>query len=199
VPSGRLVVSWPHSVGQIPDYYDALDTGRPAGNTDLTHPPKDSVEKYLSRYIDEPNAPEFPFGYGLSYTEFRYSAPQLGETKLSAEKLTENLQSRPADKKPVMTVTVNVTNSGNVSAEEVVQLYVGLRGTSVEEPVRALKAFERVALTPGETKKVTFPLTAEAFALWDILNDYKVEPSRARIWVSHDSQSGQPVELEISE
>jgi beta-glucosidase len=199
VPSGRLVVSWPHSVGQIPDYYDALDTGRPAGNTDLTHPPKDSAEKYLSRYIDEPNAPEFPFGYGLSYTEFRYSAPELSATKLSAAKLTENLQSRPANEKPVLSVTVNVTNSGNISAEEVVQLYVGLRGTSVEEPVRALKAFERVALTPGETKKVTFPLTGEAFALWDIHNDYKIEPSRARIWVSHDSQSGQPADLEITE
>jgi beta-glucosidase len=199
VPSGRLVVSWPRAVGQIPDYYDALSTGRPAGNTDLTHPPKDSVEKYLSRYIDEPNAPEFPFGYGLSYAEFRYSAPELSTSKLSAEKMTECLESRPANEKPVMTVTINVTNSGKVAAEEVVQLYVGLRGTSMEEPVRALKAFERVAIAPGETKKVTFPLTAAAFALWDIHNAYKVEASRARIWVSPDSQSGQPVELEITE
>jgi beta-glucosidase len=199
VPSGRLVVSWPHSVGQIPDYYDALSTGRPAGNADLSHAPKDSVEKYLSRYIDEPNAPEFPFGYGLSYTEFRYSTPELSTTKLSAEKMTEGLQIRPANEKPAITVTVNVTNSGKVAAEEVVQLYVGLRGTSVEEPVRALRAFERVVLGPGETKRVSFSLSPEAFALWDIHNDYKVEPSHARIWVSPDSQSGQPVELEITE
>jgi beta-glucosidase len=197
VPSGKLVVSWPHSIGQIPDYYDASNTGRPAGNTDLTRPPKGGTEKYLSRYVDEPNAPEFPFGYGLSYTEFRYSAPELSTTKLSAKQMTQDLQSPNAT--PVLTVNVNVTNSGKVPAEEVVQLYVGLRGTSVEEPARALKAFKRVALAPGETKRVTFPLNPEAFALWDIRNEYKVEAGLARIWVSPDSQHGQPVELEITE
>jgi beta-glucosidase len=199
VPSGKLVVSWPHSIGQIPDYYNSLNTGRPAGNADLTRPPKEGTEKYLSRYVDEPNAPEFPFGYGLSYTEFRYSAPELSATKLSAKEMAKNLQSRPADTKTVLTVTANVTNSGKVPAEEVVQLYVGLRGTSVGEPVRALKAFQRVALAPGETKKVSFPLSSEAFALWDIHNERKVEASRARIWVSPDSRRGQPVELEITE
>jgi beta-glucosidase len=199
VPSGKLVVSWPHSIGQIPDYYNSLNTGRPAGNADLTRPPKEGTEKYLSRYVDEPNAPEFPFGYGLSYTEFRYSTPEVSATKLSAKEMTENLQSRPADTKTVLMVSVNVTNSGKVAAEEVVQLYVGLRGTSVGEPVRALKAFERVALAPGETKKVSFPLSSEAFALWDIHNERKVEVSRARIWVSPDSHRGQPSELEITE
>jgi beta-glucosidase len=199
VPSGKLVVSWPHSIGQIPDYYNSLNTGRPAGNADLSRPPKEGTEKYLSRYVDEPNAPEFPFGYGLSYTEFRYSTPEVSATKLSAKEMTENLQSRPADTKTVLMVSVNVTNSGKVAAEEVVQLYVGLRGTSVGEPVRALKAFERVALAPGETKKVSFPLSSEAFALWDIHNERKVEVSRARIWVSPDSHRGQPSELEITE
>jgi beta-glucosidase len=199
VPSGKLVVSWPHSIGQIPDYYNSLSTGRPAGNADLTRPPKEGSEKYLSRYVDEPNAPEFPFGYGLSFTEFRYSTPELSTTKLSVRQLSEGLQTRASDSQPVMTVSVDVTNSGKVSAEEVVQLYVGLRGTSVAEPVRALKAFERVALAPGETKKVSFPLTSEAFALWDIHNEHKVEACRARVWVSPDSQHGQPVELEITE
>jgi beta-glucosidase len=198
-PSGRLVMSWPRSIGQIPDYYDALNTGRPAGNTDLTRPPKEGTEKYVSRYIDEPNAPEFPFGFGLSYAEFRYSDPELSVTKLSAKKLTDGLKSRPADIGPVMTVAVNVTNSGKVAAEDVVQLYVGLRGTSVAEPVRALKAFERVTLAPGETKRITFPLGPDSFALWDIHNEYRVEPSRARIWVSPDAEHGAPVELEISE
>jgi beta-glucosidase len=199
VPSGKLVVSWPHSIGQIPDYYNSLNTGRPAGNADLSRPPKEGTEKYLSRYVDEPNAPEFPFGYGLSYTEFRYSTPEISATKLSAKEMTENLQSRPADTKTVLMVSVNITNSGKLPAEEVVQLYVGLRGTSVGEPVRALKAFERVALAPGETKRVSFPLSSEAFALWDIHNQRKVEASRARIWVSPDSRRGQPVELEITE
>lgn len=199
VPSGKLVVSWPHSIGQITDYYDALNTGRPAGSTDLTRPPKEGTEKYVSRYVDEPNAPEFPFGYGLSYTEFRYSAPELSTAKLSARQMTRDLESRPADRKPVLTVNVNVTNSGKVAGEEVVQLYVGLRGTSVEEPVRALKAFERVALAPGETKPVRFPLGPEAFALWDIHNEHKVEASLARIWVSPDSAHGQPVDLVITD
>jgi beta-glucosidase len=199
VPSGKLVVSWPHSIGQIPDYYNSLNTGRPAGNADLSRPPKEGTEKYLSRYVDEPNAPEFPFGYGLSYTEFRYSTPEISATKLNAKEMTENLQSRPADTKTVLMVSVNVTNSGKVPAEEVVQLYVSLRGTSVGEPVRALKAFERVALAPGETKRVSFPLSSEAFALWDIHNQRKVEASRVRVWVSPDSRRGQPVELEITE
>lgn len=199
VPSGRLVVSWPHSIGQIPDYYDALSTGRPAGNTDLSKPPHEGTEKYVSRYVDEPNAPQFAFGYGLSYTEFRYSSPELSATKLSARELATDLRSRPSDAKTVMTVSANVTNSGKVSAVEVVQLYVGLRGTSVEEPVRALKGFERVSLAPGETKKATFSLTPESFALWDIHNQRTVEPSLVRIWVSPDSQHGQPVEFEITE
>jgi len=199
VPSGRLVVSWPDSIGQIPDYYNSLNTGRPAGNVDLTRPGTTIQEKYVSRYVDEPNAPQFPFGYGLSYTQFQYSAPQLSTTKLNAQELCTALRDRAADGKTVVTVTANVTNSGKVAAEEVVQLYVGSRGTSVEEPVRALKAFQHVLLAPGETKRVTFFLTPEAFALWDINNDRTVEPSQARIWVSPDSRSGQPVELEITE
>jgi beta-glucosidase len=199
VPSGKLVVSWPHSIGQIPNYYNALSTGRPAGNTDLTRPPKEGTEKYVSRYVDEPNAPQYPFGYGLSYTEFRYSLPESSTKKLSAKQLNEALRSRQADAKPVMSVSAEVTNSGKVGAEEVVQVYVRLRGTSVAEPVRALKAFERVALAPGETKKVTFALGPEAFALWDIQNERKVEASQVSLWVSPDSAHGQPIELEITE
>ena len=199
VPSGRLVVSWPHSIGQIPDYYDALSTGRPARNTDLTRPPHEGTEKYVSRYVDEPNAPQFPFGYGLSYTEFRYSAPEVSATNLSAKELTGDLRTRATQGKTVLTVNANVTNSGKVRADEVVQLYVGLRGTSVGEPMRALKAFQRVALAPGETKKVTFALGPEAFAFWDINNEFRVEPSHVRLWVSPDSQRGDPVNLEITE
>ena len=199
VPSGRLVVSWPQWIGQVPDYYNALSTGRPAGDADLTRPPREGTEKFLSRYVDEPNAPQYPFGYGLSYTEFRYSGPEVSATKLSAKELTNDLHSRATNGKTVLTVSANVTNSGKMRAEEVVQLYVGLRGTSVEEPVRALKGFERVALAPGETKKVSFALGPEAFALWDQENELRVEPSRVHVWVSPDSQRGQAVELEIGE
>ena len=199
VPSGKLVVNWPHSIGQIPDYYDALPTGRPAKDTGLNDPARQALERFVSGYVDEPNAPQFPFGYGLSYTEFRYSSPEISTRKLSAKALNEDLHSRATEAKTVVTASASVTNSGKVSAEEVVQLYVRLRGTSVEEPVRALKAFERVALAPGETRKVIFSLDPGAFALWDIQNERKVEKSEASIWVSPDSGRGQPVNLEIAE
>jgi beta-glucosidase len=198
-PSGKLVVSWPRTVGQIPLYYNAMNTGRPAGEVDLTHPPKNGVEKFVSRYVDERNSPEFPFGFGLTYAEFAYTRPELNETKLSAKKLNEELRERKTEEKAVVTVSANVTNMGKVAAEEVVEVYVRLEGTSVEEPVRKLKAFKRVALAPGETKKISFPLTAEAFSLWDINNELRVEPSRVHIWISQDSSRGEAVELEIGD
>ena len=199
VPSGRLTVSWPRSVGQIPVYYDALSTGRPAGNVDLSKPPTTTEEKYVSRYIDELNAPQFPFGYGLSYADFGFSAPTVSTSKLSAHQLSEDLRSRPSNTKTVLMVSANVTNAGKVAADEVVQVYVGLRGTSTAEPVRALKGFQRVSLAPGETKKVSFSLTPESFALWDMDNNYTVEPCEARIWVSPNSASGSPVVVEIGQ
>jgi beta-glucosidase len=199
VPSGRLTVSWPRSVGQIPIYYNALSTGRPAGNVNLTKPPTTIEEKYVSRYIDEVNAPQFPFGFGLSYTEFRFSEPAVSTSKLSARALSEDLRSRPANSKTVLTVSADIANTGKLAADEVVQVYVGLRGTSTAEPVRALKAFQRVSLAPGETKKVSFSLTPESFALWDIQNNYTVEPAEARIWISPDSASGSPVVVEIGD
>jgi len=199
VPSGRLVVTWPRWIGQIPLYYNALNTGRPAGTADLSRPPSEGTEKFVSRYVDEPNAPQFPFGYGLSYTEFRYSKPEASVKTLSAKALSVMLRSRPDDSKEALSVSADVTNSGKVGAEEVVQLYVRLRGTSVAEPVRALKGFQRVALSAGQTKRVTFSLTAESFALWDANNEHNVEPSKVNIWVSPDSSRGEPVELEITE
>jgi beta-glucosidase len=198
-PSGKLTVSWPRAVGQIPIYYNALNTGRPAGNRDLTRPPKDPGERFASRYIDEQNTPQFPFGYGLSYTDFSYGGPEISAKKLSAKTLNAELRKNSADAKPVLTVTANVSNTGKMAAEEVVQLYVRLQGTSVEEPVRKLKGFQRVALAPGETKKVTFSLGADSFALWDIRNEYTVEPSIVHIWVSPDSSRGEAVDLEIAD
>ena len=109
------------------------------------------------------------------------------------------MRKNSADAKPVLTVTANVSNTGKMAAEEVVQLYVRLQGTSVEEPVRKLKGFQRVALAPGETKKGTFSLGADSFALWDIRNEYTVEPSIVHIWVSPDSSRGEAVDLEIAD
>jgi beta-glucosidase len=186
-------------MGQIPVYYNALNTCRPALKADLTHPPTNGDTKFLSRYVDEQNAPQFPFGFGLSYTTFDFSAPQITVTKLSASTLNEQLRNRDTFSKQVLSVSAKVTNSGKVAADEIVQLYVGLRGTSVEEPVRALKGFQRVSLAPGESQKVTFPLTADSFAIWDIRNQRSVEPSRATIWISPDSSRGEPVTVEIGD
>jgi len=194
-PSGKLVVTWPRTVGQIPLYYNALNTGRPADKADLNKPPGDGDSKYVSRYIDELNAPMFPFGFGLSYTTFSFANTEISLKQLSAAKLNDALES--ADPSAVLTATASVTNTGKVAGDEVVQLYVRLRGTSVAQPVRALKGFQRITLAPGETRKVSFPLDAESFALWNEQNHLAAEPSKATIWISPDSTSGTAAEMNI--
>lgn len=192
-PTGRLVVSWPRSVGQEPLYYNALNTGRPPGNADLTHPPVDGVAKFLTRYIDEQNAPQFPFGYGLSYTTFRYGPAEISSKQLQASALN----TAPGGTESVLTVTASITNTGKRADEEVVQLYLGIRGTSIAQPVRALKGFERITLAPGETKTVSFALAAKAFSVWTPQNRFAVEPSEVTVWVAPDSAHGSEAKLEI--
>jgi beta-glucosidase len=184
-PTGKLVVSWPRSVGQLPLYYNTLNTGRPQNKKDLTEPPGDSDDMYVSRYLDEKNEPQFPFGHGLTYTTFRY-----GPARLSADSFTA---SAPRS----VTASAEVTNTGPRAGEEVVQLYVRLMGTSVSLPVRALKGFQRVALAPGETKNVSFTLQPDAFALWNDRNQWVVEPAKAAVWISPDSAQGAPAALQI--
>lgn len=196
-PSGRLVVSWPRSVGQEPLYYNALNTGRPAEKVDLTHPPTNGEEKYVSRYIDEQTSPQFPFGYGLSYSSFRYGAVEVSGNRLKASALNQGLHVSAAEAKPVLSASAEVTNTGSRPAEEVVQFYVRLQGTSVTQPVRALKGFQRISLAPGESKKVTFPLGPRVFALWNDQNQFAAEPANATIWISPDSAQGSGVAVEI--
>ena len=198
-PSGKLVVSWPRTMGQIPIYYNALNTGRPADGYDLTHPPRNSLEKYVSRYIDEQNTPLFPFGFGLTYSSLEYSRTEVDSAKLSAGTLNANLRRDASGNTTQATTSANVKNTGNRAVDEVVQLYIRLIGTSMEEPVRKLVGFKRIALAPGESQRVTFPLGADAFSLWDIQNNLRVEPSHVQIWISPDSSRGLPAELEIVE
>jgi beta-glucosidase len=185
-PSGKLVVSWPRSVGQEPLYYNALNTGRP--------PKPNGDPKFVSRYLDEQNSPQFPFGYGLSYTSFRYGPTEIGSKQLKAANLNAGLRTA---KDVALTVTASVTNTGQRAGEEVVQLYIRLQGTSVAQPVRALKGFERMTLAPGETKSVRFSLSPDAFAIWNDHNQLAVEPARVTVWVSPDSAHGTPADLEI--
>jgi beta-glucosidase len=197
-PSGKLVVSWPRSVGQEPLYYNALSTGRPAGQIDLTHPPKNGDEKYVSRYIDEQNSPQFPFGYGLSYTSYRYGQLEISKTQLSAKTLNEELHASARSSNGTMSITTEITNTGARAGEETVQLYVRLQGTSVALPVRALSDFQHITLSPGQTKKVTFTLGPQAFAFWNDQNNFVIEPARVTLWVSPDSSRGSEAILQIT-
>ncbi len=197
-PSGKLVVSWPRAVGQEPLYYDALSTGRPAGSIDLTVPPKGGDDKYVSRYIDEPNSPQFPFGYGLSYSNYRYGQTRTSTDQLSAKVLNDELRAGGRVSHAGVEVNADVTNTGTRAGEEAVQLYVRLQGTSVALPVRALSGFQRVTLAPGETKKVTFTVGAEALAFWNDQNQFLVEPARVTVWVSADSSSGTGATIQIN-
>jgi beta-glucosidase len=194
-PTGRLPLSWPRSVGQEPLYYNALSTGRPAGDTDLSHPPSNSAEKYVSRYIDEQNSPQFPFGYGLSYTNFRYGKTEVSANQLKAPVLQPSNSSRNAT--PVLTASADVTNTGPRAGDELVQLYVGLRGTTVAQPVRALKGFQRVSLGSGESRKVSFAIGADALGLWNDQNNFAIEPCEVTVWIGPDAAHGTPASLEI--
>lgn len=139
-PSGRLSMSFPYAVGQVPVYYNHYNTGRPQKESEPEN-------RYTSKYLDIPNEPLFPFGYGLSYTEFKY-----GEMLLSTEEITPD---RP------LQVTTTITNTGNMAGEEVVQLYIRDIAAEVVRPMKELKAFAKVLLQAGECKEVSFTVTEE--------------------------------------
>jgi beta-glucosidase len=198
-PSGKLVVSWPRAVGQEPLYYNALSTGRPAGDADLTKPPWEKSVKYVSRYIDEQNSPQFPFGFGLTYTSFRYGPTQTSSAQVSANALNSDLHDAKRSTGSDLAVSADIVNTGTRAGEETVQLYVRLEGTSTTQPVRALKGFQHVKLAAGQTQHVIFHLGPEAFALWDDQNKYVVEPARVKIWISPDSVHGSEASIEITQ
>jgi beta-glucosidase len=191
---GKLVVTWPRAVGQEPLYYNALNTGRPPGDVDLAHPPTDAASRYVSRYIDEQNSPQFPFGYGLSYTSFSYGPTSISTAPLSAAELNRNLQAKGSIS---MSAEADVHNTGARSGDEVVQLYIRLQGTSTAQPVRALKGFQTVTLAPGESRRVKFDLRPEDLAIWNDRNQFAVEPVRLTVWISPDSAHGSPAEAQI--
>ncbi|WP_100334093.1 glycoside hydrolase family 3 N-terminal domain-containing protein [Bacillus alkalisoli] len=137
-PSGKITMSFPYSVGQVPVYYNCFNTGRPQD---------EPVTEYVSKYLDIPNTPLLPFGFGLSYTNYVY-----GEVSLSTDTLTVD--------QPI-TVTVDVTNNGDVAGDEIVQLYVRDLVGEVVRPLKELKGYEKITLNPGETKTVTFTITEE--------------------------------------
>lgn len=186
-PVGRLTVTFPRSLGQVPIYHSMLNTGRPPVGLDLTRPPTNSGEKYRSRYIDEQNFPLYPFGFGLTYTSFEYTAPQSSVQQMSVEELNTG--------RAQLRVTAEVKNTGARAGEELVQLYIGLGGTSVARPVRELKGFQRVALGPGESRRVEFTIGRDELAIWQRDTKYAVEPAELRIWIAPNAQAGAPTRV----
>jgi beta-glucosidase len=189
-PSGKLTVSMPRSVGQEPLYYDALNTGRPADGVDLSRPPANNHEKYHSRYVDEENAALFPFGFGLSYTKFLYSPLEVSASQISASGLNENTAQ-------AMHVSTTVRNAGSRAGDEIVELYVRLRGTSVALPVKQLEGFRRLTLSPGESKRVEFTLGRDELAFWNIDMQDLVEPASGTVWIGPSSAEGEKADFVI--
>ncbi len=161
-PGGKLTFSWPYTVGQIPNVYYQKKTGRPI----------DPDERYTSKFIDAPNDPLFPFGYGLSYTTFDYNNMRLSDTEIRAD--------------GSITIMVDVTNTGDRSGHETVQLYSRKMVASVTQPVRLLRDFEKIYLQPGETRTVEFELHGEQLKYLDQNLEPVLEPGEVRVYVGTD-------------
>ena len=166
-PSGKLPMSFPRNVGQLPLYYNHKNTGRPSTN--------DATSVFWSHYGDEKNSPLYPFGYGLSYSKFEYSNLNLSANSFSG------------DEKIV--VSVNIKNTGKVSGKEVVQMYLRDLFGSSTRPVRELKGFEMVALNPNETKTVSFEIDSKLISFYTANNKWEAEPGDFKVFVGGNSDA----------
>lgn len=166
-PSGKLTMSFPRNVGQVPIYYNHKSTGRPVL--------PENKQIFWSHYIDAPNTPLFPFGYGLSYTSFDYKNLHLSQNRFEEGKAIE--------------VRVEVTNTGKVTGKETVQLYLQDLYASVTRPVKELKGFEQIELQPGERKKVSFTIDEETIGFFDNDGNWLVEPGEFKVFVGGSSST----------
>jgi beta-glucosidase len=162
-PAGKLTTTFPISVGQIPLYYSHLNTGRPM----------DPKQKYTSKYLDIPNDPLYPFGYGLSYTTFNYSDITLNNNEMTGDKS--------------LTATVTVTNTGKYAGEEVVQLYLKDSVACISRPVKELKNFQKIMLQPGEKRDVQFTITTDDLRFYTNDLDYIWEPGYFIVYIGTNS------------
>jgi beta-glucosidase len=173
-PSGKLPVTFPRAIGQIPIYYNHKNTGRPM-----------TAEKFTSKYLDVPNKPLYPFGYGLSYTAFEYSNLRLSASMI---KMSDSLR-----------VSVTVRNSGTIQGDEIVQLYIQDAFASVTRPVKELKSFRRITLNAGESKTVEFVLQPEQMAFYNLAMKRVVEPGTFKIFVGTNSAEVSEARFEMVE
>ncbi|MDQ1717623.1 MAG: beta-glucosidase [Pseudonocardiales bacterium] len=173
-PGGKLPVSFPRAVGQIPIYYNHQNTGRPA----------DPNNKYTSKYLDLPSGPLYEFGFGLSYTTFTVSNIRLSSTKLS----------RHGGK---ITVEVDVRNTGDREGDEVVQLYIHDPVASIAQPVRRLRGFNRVTLSAGETRTVTFTLGTDDVGFYDNQARFQVETGQIEVYAGTSSAADQKATFSV--
>jgi beta-glucosidase len=174
-PGGKLPITWPQSAGQEPLYY----------NHNLTQEPEDQPN-FRSRYWDVASKPLYPFGYGLSYTTFKFANLHLNQSTLKSGETTE--------------VTVDVTNAGRIAGDVVAQVYIHQRAGTASRPVRELKGFRRVTLQPGETQTVKFPLGKEELQFWSPQTKaWAVEPGTFDVWAGEDSTAALHTELSVAE
>lgn len=172
-PGGKLPVTFPRSVGQIPMYYYHKNTGRPP-----------TEDRYTSRYIDLPSTPLYPFGWGLSYTRF-----EISNLRLASERIN------PRER---LHIRVDVKNVGDVAGDEVVQLYVRDNVASMTRPVKQLQGFERITLGPGETRTVRFELSASELGFYDAALNHSAEPGTFDVWVGPNSVEGLQGRFELT-
>tara|TARA_R110000868_G_scaffold304437_16_gene565262 strand:+ start:37905 stop:40214 length:2310 start_codon:yes stop_codon:yes gene_type:complete len=177
-PSGKLPISIPRDVGQIPIYYNFRSPGRPAPG------PGDDGSVFWSHFNDIQNSPQFIFGYGLSYTDFEYSNIKVSKKSIS---MNETLE-----------LTVDVKNTGSVAGEEVVQFYIRDHFASAMRPIKELKGFEKVMINAGETKKITFSINWETLAFYAADEKFKAEPGMFSLMVGTNSNDVQQVEIELT-
>lgn len=166
-PSGKLTTTWPQNVGQVPLFYNHKNTGRPLGEGKW-------FEKFKTNYLDVSNDPVYPFGYGLSYTQFNYGELQLSKTNLKGNE--------------TLMASVTITNTGQFAGKEVVQLYIRDVVGTVTRPVKELKGFQKIELKPGESKVVTFTITPEHLKFYNYDLKYDWEPGEFQIMIGTNSK-----------
>lgn len=173
-PSGKLPMTFPRSVGQVPIHYNHLNTGRPQQNFG---------QMWTSGYLDQPSTPAYPFGFGLSYTKFSYS-------KISMSKSAYN-------RGETVDVSVTVTNTGDVAGEEVVQLYIRDMSADISRPVKELKGFQKIRLEKGQSKIVSFRLSEKDLSYWNRDLKFKADPGTFKVFVGGNSRDVQEMSFEL--